>query len=133
MPSGKKHYRLTLADVSAAHQRALSFGGLDGIANPGMIEAAIARPYTGYYRTIERKAAALTESMSSNHGFLDGNKRTTLILLHVLLSKSGYKLSPTDGDPPLQVAVEEMILAIVNHEMDYDGLVEWFKLRIEPV
>ena len=70
--------------------------------------------------------------MSSNHGFFDGNKRTTLILLHTLLSKSGYRLTPIEGDPPLQVAVEEMILAVVNHLMDYDDLVQWFKLRIEP-
>jgi prophage maintenance system killer protein len=71
--------------------------------------------------------------MSSNHGFVDGNKRTTLILLHTLLSKSGYRLIPIEGDPPLQVAVEEMILAAVNHLMDYDDLVQWFKLRIEPL
>ncbi|MSO89334.1 MAG: hypothetical protein EXQ89_05135 [Rhodospirillaceae bacterium] len=49
--------------------------------NIGLIESAIARPYSGYYRSIVKKAAALLESMASNHGFADGNKRTTLILV----------------------------------------------------
>jgi prophage maintenance system killer protein len=39
------------------------------------------RPYNGYYRPIEKKAAALVESMGGNHGFIDGNKRTAVILI----------------------------------------------------
>jgi prophage maintenance system killer protein len=29
-----------------------------------------------------------------SHGFTDGNKRTTLILLHTLITNSGYRLVP---------------------------------------
>jgi death-on-curing protein len=35
------------------------FGGLPGIRDVGAIESALARPYCGYYRAIEKKAAAL--------------------------------------------------------------------------
>ena len=65
-------------DALSAQERALTFGGLDGISNLSLVESAIARSYTGYYLPIWKKAAALVESMAGNHGFADGNKRTTL-------------------------------------------------------
>jgi death on curing protein len=129
LPSGRRHYRLTLADALSAHERALQTGGLDGILNIGMIESALARPYNGYYPTIERKTAALVESMSTNHGFVDGTKRTTVILTHLLLSKSGYRVNVTD-ERPLDVVMEELVLSVVCHELKFDQLVDWFKTHL---
>jgi death-on-curing protein len=63
-----------------AHERALTFGGLPGIRDLGAVQSAIARPYTGYYRKIEEKAAAIVESVAAGHCFTDGNKRTSLYL-----------------------------------------------------
>lgn len=128
MPSGKRHYRLTLADALSAHERALKLGGINGIPNPGLVEAAIARPYSGYCPTISQKAAALVQSMAGNHGFADGNKRTTLILVHTLVSKSGYVLVLLEGDD--ERALEEMILAVVLKTMSVEDARQWFKRRI---
>jgi death-on-curing protein len=70
-----------LGDALQAHDRAITdYGGLRGIPNLSMIESALARPYSGYHRLIASKAAALVESFAKNHGFADGNKRTTVIL-----------------------------------------------------
>lgn len=77
-----------------------------------------------------RKAAALVESMATNHGFADGNKRTTVILLHLLVRKSGYATVPIIDTNSPSLEVENMVVAVINHEIDYDGLVEWFKLRL---
>ena len=96
----------------------------------GMVESAIARPYSGYYRRIERKAAALVQSLATNHGFADGNKRTTVILLYTLLAKSDYELSTLDCDQSLDDAVEKMILDVVNRQISLDELIEWFKKRL---
>lgn len=68
--------------------------------------------------------------MAGNHGFADGNKRTTLLLLLTLLERSGYKLSPANSREALNDAAEQMILDTVCHRIDFRGLVEWFKLRI---
>ena len=106
-------------------------GGLAGIPNIGLVHSALERPYSGYYRPITRKAAALVESMASNHGFADGNKRTTIILTHLLLSKSGYILKPLDGDHSLEVAMEELVLSVVRHQMDFNQIVGWFIERLE--
>jgi death-on-curing protein len=56
---------LTLDDVLAIHHRQVTvFGGADGIRDLGLLEAAIARPQTGYYPDIVHEAAALWESLS---------------------------------------------------------------------
>lgn len=65
------------------------FGRLPGIRDLTLIESALARPYTGYYRSIAKKAAALLESLVGNHGFIDGNKRTAIHMVGILLENSG--------------------------------------------
>jgi death on curing protein len=94
----------------------------------------MARPYNGYYRPIEKKAAALVESIGGNHGFIDGNKRTAVILTHLLLSKSGYRLDPIHGDDTIDVAIENMVVDAVCHKLSFDEIVRWFvdRLRRRP-
>lgn len=122
----RRHYRLTLDDALDAHDLALQFGGgRPGELNRGSIESAIGRPYSGYHRPIRRKAAALVESMAGNHGFADGNKRTTLILLGLLLGRSGYRLNASNHE------VEEMILSVAKGELNFDGIHDWLKERVE--
>ena len=121
-----RHYRLTVEDAFAAHERALAYGGVRGVINLGSIQSAISRPYSGYHRTICRKAAALAESMVGNHGFADGNKRTTVILLHLLLEQSGYRLRAAAE----RTAIQEMILGVARNELSFDDLVRWFERHI---
>ena len=128
--SRRRHYRLKLKDALDAHEQALRFGGRPGVVNLGSIESAIARPYSGYHRAIRRKAAALVESMAGNHGFADGNKRTTLILLNLLLEGSGYRLAPSDRHASIQREVEDMILDVARKRLPFDDLVAWFGKRI---
>lgn len=131
MPNSRqRHYQLTLEDALDAHEQALSFGGRPGVINSNSIKSAIARPYSGYYRSMRRKAAALVESMVGNHGFADGNKRTSLILLNLLLERSGYRLTPPERPGSIQKEVEDMILDVARKRLSFDDLVEWFEKRI---
>lgn len=108
------------------------FGGLRGIRDFGAIEAAIARPYCGYYRSIANKAAALVQSLASNHGFIDGNKRTALLMMNLLIWRSGYYLRG-DSEEQVNADVEAMILALVEHHMSLDDVVAWLEQRIAPI
>lgn len=83
----------------------------------------------GYYRSIETEAAALTHSLAFNHGFVDANKRTTVYTLLLMLDRSGYGLTAPNA-PALDLMLEDMILAVVEHRMDFEALVAWFKARI---
>ena len=73
-----RHYRLTLADALIAHDEALRLGQPCRCQQPApdRIRPGPPRPYSGYHRSIERKAAAILHAMVSDHGFVDGNKRT---------------------------------------------------------
>ncbi len=83
-------YYLDLEDVLSLHQRQLErFGGAPGIRDAGLIEAALGRPQSGYYRDRIEEAAALWESMTMNHGFIDGNKRVGFAATYVFLRMNG--------------------------------------------
>lgn len=115
------HYRLTLADALTAHDEALRFGGRDGISSLHLIQSALSRPYSGYHRSIARKAAAVLHSMVGNHGFIDGNKRTAWLLVEILVSRSGYILDLPDNAP-----IDDLVVAVADGSLGYDDLVRWF-------
>jgi prophage maintenance system killer protein len=66
--------------------------------------------------------------MANNHGFVDGNKRTTLILTDTLITKSGYELVPEPSED-LEVAIENLILS-VEANLPFEEIVTWFKGRL---
>ena len=124
------HYRITLGDAIGAHERAIKlFGGRNGIQEIGLIEAAIARPYTGYYRPIYKKAAAFIQSVSANHGFVDGNKRTAFMLFHLLLSRSGYVFVGTSTDEIDDI--EHLITDLTTKFLNLEEMTLWLKHRIQ--
>jgi death on curing protein len=51
-------------------------GDSHGVRDPGLLEPALCRPQTGYLRGLIEEAAALWESLSQNHAFIDRNRRT---------------------------------------------------------
>lgn len=119
------HYRVRLQDVFDAHAQALAFGGRSGILNVGSVESAIARPYSGYHRPMSRKCAALMHALIRNHGFVDGNKRTALIVTLLLIERSGYRLALQSSE-----RIDDMVVAEADGAMDYEELVVWFRQRL---
>ena len=92
--------------------------------NEDAILAAIARPYHGYYRFIDQKAAALLHGNISSHGFVDGNKRTALYLVELMVERSGYEFVEDD------MAVVEVITSVARGETTYEYLSGWFRERL---
>src|SRR5690348_11132701 len=92
---------ISKATVLAIHQDQIDrFGGSPGIRDEGLLEAAIFRPQTGYYRDLIEEAAALWESLSQNHPFIDGNKRAAFGSLCAFLGANRA---------PLQASLEEVM------------------------
>ena len=84
---------LEVADVLAFHDLQLRrYGGAPGIRDMGLVEAALFRPQTGYYKDIIEQAAALWESFLMNHPFVDGNKRTAFAVTDVFLRVNGIRI-----------------------------------------
>jgi death-on-curing protein len=70
----------------------------------GLLSSALARPAASMfgeeaYPSLDRKAAALLESLVRNHPLLDGNKRTGWTLMVAFLWLNGWKhdFSADDG------------------------------------
>jgi len=81
-------------------------------------------------RSIAEKAAALTEAVAGrNHGFTDGNKRTAVICVGILLNNSGYQFSDLVDDDE----IEEVMLRVAGSEISFQELVTWFRQGIEPL
>ena len=108
-------------EVLAAHARLIAvFGGAaQGIRDRGALEAALARPQSGYYEDIIQQAAALLESLSENHPFMDGNKRTAIAVTAAFLRINGYRLQFDD------LAAYEFLIQLYE-----DGQFRWE--RLEP-
>lgn len=119
------HYRVTLADVIAAHDEALTYGGRRGILSLDSVASAVGRPYSGYYRPIASKAAALLHALVQNHGFVDGNKRTALIVTDLMIRRSGYLMRLRANE-----RIDDVVVAVADGQMSFDELRFWFMPRI---
>jgi len=90
---------LTFADILAIHNDLIErYGGSAGIRDPGQLEAALFRPQSGYYPDPIAEAAALWESLSQNHPFIDGNKRTGFAAMYAFLSINGVEITADEDD-----------------------------------
>ena len=85
---------LTIIEVLAIHHDQIErYGGAHGVRDFGLLEAALYRPQTGYYKDVIEEAAALWESLSMNHPFVDGNKRVAAAGMITFLAINGYAIS----------------------------------------
>lgn len=129
MPSGRRHYRLTLSDAVHAHEEQIRlFGGRSGILSVDSVLSAIGRPYSGYHLRIHSKGSALLESVIGNHGFVDGNKRTAVVLLFLLYERSGFELVGL-GEEDFGLALEEFVVGIAAGQMSRPEIEDWLRPR----
>lgn len=83
----------TLEEALYLHDILLKrFGGASGVLDKGSLESALARPRSGYYRSLSEQAAALMQSLAMNHPFVDDNKRVAFALTAIFLHLNGLKL-----------------------------------------
>lgn len=85
---------LTFAEVLAIHDDQIErYGGSTRVRDPGLLEAALFRPQTGYYADLIEEAAALWESLAQNHPFVDGNKRVAFAATYTFLAINGMRIT----------------------------------------
>ncbi len=90
----KETFYPTLEEALYLHDILIQrFGGKSGVLDRGLLESALARPRSGYYRSLSEQAAALMQSLAMNHPFVDGNKRAAFALTVVFLRLNGLKLT----------------------------------------
>lgn len=73
------------------------FSGSHGVRDKSSLSSAISRPFATFdqkelYPEPIDKAAAILESIVTNHPFIDGNKRTGYVLARLMLLRSGLDI-----------------------------------------
>ena len=91
-----------------------------------MLEAALFCPQTGYYADLIEEAAALWESMSQNHPFIDGNKRTAFAATYTFLAINGARLIP-DAEQTYDFVAR----LYDKNEFNFDQLTAWLRAHVE--
>lgn len=120
---------LTLIEVLAIHADQIErYGGAAGVRDPGLIEAALFRPQTGYYSDLIQEAAALWESLTQNHPFVDGNKRVGFAATYVFLALNGVIIH---GDP-LQIFSELSVLH-ESRRFNFEELEAWLRANTKAL
>lgn len=119
---------LTVAEVLAIHQDQIErYGGAHGVRDPGLLEAALFRPQTGYYSDLIQEAAALWESLSQNHPFVDGNKRTAFAVTYTFLAINGMTWMATAAE------TETFVLGLyATGTFRLDRLEPWLRSSLSP-
>ena len=120
---------LTTADVVMLHEQVIHFsGGSHGVRDHAALEAACARPQSGYYSDAVEAAAALMESLIGNHPFIDGNKRIGFLATDVFLRLNGLRVRVD----PLQAA-DVILEKIASGSFRFAFIHEWLRSIVHPV
>lgn len=118
---------VTTADALFFHKLLIErYGGAPGLRDAGALEAALHRPQTGYYDTIVHEAAALLESLVTNHPFVDGNKRVAFAVVDVFLRINGHSITADS-----KAIYDHMMRLFESHAFDMEHLVPWLQGLVE--
>ena len=101
-------------------------GGTYGIRDQALLESAIAAPYATFFgedlhQSVFDKAAALMRSLSVNHPFNDGNKRTSLVMTASFLFEHGYSIKDSVNDDELV----DLCIDVAKGEQRVEEISSW--------
>jgi len=117
---------MDVADAIIAHDLELTaHGGSAGVRDAGLLDSALARPkniwaYAESAPSFAVLAAAYAFGISSNHPFVDGNKRIALLVSFAFLDVNGHDVTASQEDAFLT------ILGLAAGEISEPELALWF-------
>ena len=121
---------LTLDDVELIHMQIIdASGGSQGVRDRGRVESALASMRQevfgkALYPTIFDKAAVLLRGIIADHPFVDGNKRTGIMVALVLLNLNGKDTSKlADKD------YEDFAVKVAVDRLSVDDIANWLKIH----
>ena len=113
------------AVVIAIHRRQLAeHGGSDGIRDRGLLESALFRPKNQYAYgnpNIFDLAAAYGYGIAKNHPFIDGNKRTSYVVMRTFLKLNGYDIQASATEK------YEVWIRLADSQIDETDLAKWIE------
>lgn len=102
----------------------VAFGGAAGVRDFGALESALARPrnllaYGKKKPSLARLAAAYAFGIIKNHPFIDGNKRTALVVAFSFLEVNGIEIKASEEE------AYRVFMDLASGRMSEDELSAW--------
>lgn len=103
-------------------------GGIEGLRDNGLIDSALNLPFQTFnnqelYPSIQSKAARLCYSIINNHAFLDGNKRTGILVMLVFLRINNIMIQCEDKD------IIDLGIGVASGKYDLSYIMNWIILH----
>jgi death-on-curing protein len=116
------------AVVLALHEEQLAeHGGSPGLRDEGLLDSALDRPRNLYgYGSpdLADLAASYAHAIAKNHAFVDGNKRTSLVVAELFLALNGAELNASDSE------LVVIWLSLASGEIEEADLARWIRQRM---
>jgi death on curing protein len=125
-------WRWVSEDVALAihDEQIAEHGGLAGVRDLALLQSALARPQNlaAYANPdLAELAASYAVGIARNHPFLDGNKRTALVVAAgVFLPLNGYKLAASDAE------TVTIMLSVADGSMPEKDFAAWLRAHLQP-
>jgi death on curing protein len=122
---------LSLLHILTIHSDQIqSHGGSLGLRDRGLLESALERPRNRFHydpdADLPALAAAYGFGLSSNHAFVDGNKRVAFQAMYLFLGLNGFRIDAPEED------VVALILSLASGDLDESALADWLRHHISP-
>jgi len=105
-------------------------GGSLGLRDRGLLESALERPRNRFLYDPEADLPALAAAygfgLSSNHPFVDGNKRVAFQAMYLFLGLNGFRIDASEEE------VVTTILSLASGDLDEPALADWLRHNISP-
>lgn len=124
---------LVLDEILHLHARVLvRFGGSGGVRDVGRLEAVIACQHQAVfgvevYGTLFEKAAAMVRGLVADHPFVDGNKRTAMLVGLVLVESNGWKFVAQKGE------IEDYAVYVATQHPSVDEIADWLRQHSQQI
>ena len=119
-------------EVLIVHSMQLAeHGGSDGIRDETLLDSALAKPRNVFAYadsvSLSRLAASYAFGIARNHAFVDGNKRTALVVSEGFLRVNGMKVISTPEEKYFT------FLHLADGSLSEDELTAWFTKHAVPL
>ena len=118
---------LTLEQLLEIHALVIhETGGSSGLRDLGRLESAVATQTQAVfgeelYPDIFQKAGALIRGIIGDHPFVDGNKRTAMLVGLTFLSENGVKFGGPKG------SIEDFAVLVATDHLGVAEIAKWLK------
>ena len=122
--------RLSLNQILNIHYVMTSrTGGCPGVRSMELLDSGVMSAFgefggEEFYPTTLEKCVRICYNIISNHPFIDGNKRTGVIIMMMLLKLNNISFNFTNQD------IIHIGLNTANNTLDYNSLLDYVKSKV---